>query len=192
MSRRHPRQRRTRQQPTLWQRIKTHWPTARFILLFGLGVLLVYGLLHQKSINRSVVAPFTESIAACSGFIISLLGASAHVSHRMIAGNNFSIRIENNCNAIFEIGFFLAAVIAYPAAWRGRLWAFVIGPPILYALNLLRVVGLFYIGSQYPQLFDEAHLYVAQSLFVFCIALLWLLWVRRFGARPLELAQILA
>lgn len=184
--------RQTRRPPALWQRLKAHWPAARFMLLFGLGVLLVYGVLNQTSVNRRIVTPFTETIAACSGFLLSLLGMSAHVSQRMILGSSFSIRIENNCNAIFEIGFFLAAVSAYPARRRGRLWAFVGGPPILYALNLLRVVGLFYIGSRYPQFFDEAHLYVAQSLFVFCIALLWLLWVRRFGAPPLELARILA
>ncbi len=163
----------------------------RFAVLFGLGVGAVYWLLRRETIARTVVVPFTESIATCSGALISMLGTPVQVSHRVISGAGFTISIENNCNAIFEIGFFLAAVVAYPAAWRGRLWAFLVGPPLLYAINLLRVIGLFYVGVWYPDLFNEVHLHVAQSFFILCIALLWLVWVRRFGTRPLELARIL-
>ncbi len=194
--RRRARQRkRTTEQPTRWQAIKqswrTNWPTLRFVALFGLGVGAVYWLLRQETVSRALVVPFTESIATCSGFLISLLGMPVHVSQRVVSGAGFSISIENNCNAIFEIGFFLAAVVAYPAKWRGRLWAFLIGPPLLYAVNLLRVLGIFYAGARYPDLFDEVHLYVAQSFFILCIALLWLAWVRRFGSRSLELARVL-
>ncbi len=194
MTRRSRRRSRTRQhkqateQPTRWQ---ANWPTVRFVVLFGLGVGVVYWLLRQEAVSRAVVLPFTESIATCSGFLISLLGTPVHVSQRVVSGAGFSISIENNCNAIFEIGFFLVAVVAYPAAWRGRLWAFLIGPPLLYAVNLLRVLGIFYVGARYPDLFDEVHLYVAQSFFILCIALLWLAWVRRFGSRSLELARVL-
>lgn len=163
----------------------------RFALLFGLGVWLVYGLLRQPAVSRAVVVPFTESIAQISGTSISLLGTQVQVLDRVISGGGFSMSIENNCNAIFEIGFFLAAVLAYPATWRAKLGAFLLGPPLLYAINLVRVIGLFYIGAQRPDLFDEAHLYVAQSLFILCIVLLWLAWVQRFGARPLELARVL-
>ena len=188
-------QRRQARRPTRRQAIRinwrANWPTIRFALLFGLGVGVVYWLLRQEAIARAVVVPFTESIATCSGGLISMLGTPIHVSQRVISGAGFTISIENNCNAIFEIGFFLAAVVAYPAAWRGRLWAFLIGPPLLYAVNLLRVIGLFYVGVRYPNLFDEVHLHVAQSLFILCIALLWLAWVRRFGTRPLELARVL-
>lgn len=184
-----------RRQSTRWQVVKEswreNWPMIRFVALFGLGVGGVYWLLRQEAIARAVVAPFTESIATCSGFLISLLGTPVHVSLRAVSGAGFAISIENNCNAIFEIGFFLAAVVAYPAAWRGRLWAFLVGPPLFYAVNLLRVIGLFYAGVRSPDLFDEVHLYVAQSLFILCIALLWLAWVRRFGARSLELARVL-
>ncbi len=198
---RRSRRRRTRQrkqateQVTRWQAVKqswrANWPTLRFVLLFGLGVGVVYWLLRQEAVSRALVVPFTESIATCSGFLLSLLGMPVHISQRVVSGAGFSISIENNCNAIFEIGFFLAAVVAYPAAWRGRLWAFLIGPPLLYAVNLLRVVGIFYAGARYPDLFDEVHLYVAQSFFILCIALLWLAWVRRFGSRSLELARVL-
>jgi exosortase H (IPTLxxWG-CTERM-specific) len=178
-----------------WSALKSFWqdngPTVRFALLFGLGVWLVYNLLRQPAVSRALVVPFTESIARLSGLLISLLGTRVEVLHRVISGGGFSMSIENNCNAIFEIGFFLAAVVAYPATWRGKLWAFVIGVPLLYGINLVRVIGLFYIGARHPDLFDEAHLYVAQSLFILCIVLLWLAWVRRFGARPLELARVL-
>jgi exosortase H (IPTLxxWG-CTERM-specific) len=193
---RRPRGRKPPPRRTRWQVIaqswRENWPALRFVALFGLGVVLVYWLLRQEAVGRAVVAPFTQSIATCSGGLISLLGTSVRVSQRVISGHDFTISVENNCNAIFEIGFFLAAVVAYPATWRGRLWAFSVGPPLLYAVNLLRVMALFYVGTWRPAMFDEVHLYVAQSLFILVIALLWLAWVRRFGTRPLELARVFA
>ncbi len=200
-SRRKPRKSRSAPAPTpslsgrAWSALKNFWrdngPTLRFALLFGLGVWLVYSLLRQPAVSRGLVVPFSQSIARLSGFVISVLGTRVEVFHRVISGGGFSMSIENNCNAIFEIGFFLAATFAYPAGWRGKLWAWGIGVPLLYGINLVRVIGLFYVGARQPDLFDEVHLYVAQSLFILCIVLLWLAWVRRFGARPLELARVL-
>jgi exosortase/archaeosortase family protein len=86
---------------------------------------------------------------------------------------------QNNCNAIYEIGLYAAAVWAYPASIRDRLRGTVMGAVVLYGVNLLRIVTLIVLGLLAPAWFGPTHLYAWQLIFLLVVAACWLGWIAR-------------
>lgn len=151
----------------------------------GLGFCLRFGgytvasFLVLYALHDPVVVPFTRVIARLAYAVLQLLGARSWVSGASVGIPGFAVEIKNNCNAIYEIGLFAAAVFAYPASLKQRALGVVVGAIVLYLVNLLRVVGLIGIGRYFPGGFQLAHLYLFQACFLACVAACWLIWLRR-------------
>jgi len=143
-------------------------------VLFALYALGFFALLY--GLRAQFVDPFTRGIAIVSGWLLNLFGTEASASGSIVGTATFRVAIQNNCNAIYEMGLFLAAVLAYPATWRERAWGAALGCALLYVVNLLRVLTLIYIGSHFRQFFDASHIYIWQSLFIVFTLGLWLYW----------------
>jgi exosortase H (IPTLxxWG-CTERM-specific) len=138
---------------------------AAFLFLYGLDDL--------------IVVPFTRWIAWLTHGLLRGAGVQAWVSGASVGIPGFAVEIKNNCNALYEIGLYGAAVLAYPASFRRRLAGFLLGAAVLYVVNLLRVVSLLALGRYWPGGFQAAHLYVWQALFLVVVAGCWLGWTTR-------------
>jgi exosortase/archaeosortase family protein len=53
-----------------------------------------------------------------------------------------------------------------------------VGLCAVQALNVVRVVTLFYLGQWSPKAFEWAHLYVWQALIMLDVLVVWLIWIR--------------
>ena len=95
----------------------------------------------------------------------------------MITLGRFAVEIRDNCNAIYEVGLYAAAVWAYPAPWHARLGGTLMGASVLYGVNLLRIGTLLTVGVLLPAWFEVLHLYVWQTLFLLVVAACWVVWV---------------
>ena len=73
----------------------------------------------------------------------------------------------------------MSAVLAFPSPLRIKLWGVLLGFTAIFALNLLRVISLYYIVLRYPKLFEGAHIYVWQTVVIGAAVLLWLFWAQR-------------
>ena len=102
----------------------------------------------------------------------------------MISGPGVSLIVVERCSTLFEMGIFLAALIAYPARPRAKLWGALVGVGCIFLLGISRVVALYYIGRYAPDFFELAHIHVGQSLLILLIVLLWVYWVERFARPP--------
>jgi len=148
-----------------------------FCLRFGLYTLLCFLFLY--ALEDRLVVPFTRVIARLSHASLTILGVRSWVSGASVGIPGFAVEIKNNCNAIYEIGLYAAAVFAYPATWRMRALGFVLGASVLYSANLLRVLSLIGIGRYFPGGFQIAHLYLWQALFLALVAACWLSRIHR-------------
>ncbi len=146
-------------------------------LLFGLYVLVSFALLY--GLDRQIVTPFTKVIALVTKALLGLGGVEARVTGTVVATPTFAVAIQNNCNAIYEIALFTAAVLAFPATWRQRAWGALLGFVSLYLVNLIRVLSLIYVGSHFREYFQLHHVYLWQSLFIAFALVLWTLWAGR-------------
>ena len=70
-------------------------------------------------------------------------------------------------------------VLAVPATWAVRGRALACYLPLLFALNLLRVVGLLYVLVRFPEHISLAHDQIAQGIMVVAVMLLWLRYLGR-------------
>jgi exosortase/archaeosortase family protein len=70
--------------------------------------------------------------------------------------------VSAGCNGIEAMLVLVAGMLAYPATWRQRAAGIAIGAMAIRALNLARVVSLFYLG-QWNREWFSGHLYGRRS-----------------------------
>ncbi len=158
----------------------------RFFVLFIVLLAVLFGLELTPWAQTFVVVPWTNALAGIATWIVTLFDADVVASGKVIrsASNGFAVSIEAGCNGVEATLVLLAAILAYPAPWRYKVLGFIIGVVAVQALNVVRVISLFYLGQWSFQVFEWAHLYVWQVLIMLDVMIVWLVWVRRVPATP--------
>jgi exosortase H (IPTLxxWG-CTERM-specific) len=151
---------------------------ALFVALLGGSFTLV----SVNWVNDHLIEPFTAGIARASGAALNLLGQQVSRHGTVIESRRFAVNIRNGCNGVEAMLIFLAAVLAFPAAWRSRLVGLALGIAAIQVINLVRVVALFLTGAYWPRLFAASHTVIWQSIVILCGVLLWVYWASRFAA----------
>jgi exosortase H (IPTLxxWG-CTERM-specific) len=153
-------------------------PEVRFVVLFLVLVAVMFTVLALRPVNDAVVVPFTALVARLSGAVLGLLGENITVAGCDLRSPRFAVTIYNGCNGVITSLIFVAAVLAFPASLRSKVTGIVAGLVAIQAINLVRILALFYTGVFLPNLFDEAHVVIWQSLVILAGVVLWVLWAR--------------
>jgi exosortase/archaeosortase len=93
------------------------------------------------------VVTLNQHIAWLASAVMRGLGADAAATGAVVRAPGFAVEIKNNCNAIFELGLYAAAVWAYPASLGAKMAGTLIGAGVLNLVNLFRVVTCWRSGS---------------------------------------------
>jgi len=158
---------------------------AIFLVILGGG----FTLLSLNWVNDHLVEPFTAGVAVVSGTALDLIGQGVEMEGTAIRNQRFAVNIMNGCNGLEAMIIFLAAVLAFPAPWRSRLWGLVLGMVAIQAINLVRVVALFLTGAYFPSFFDSSHTVVWQTIVILSAVLLWIFWADRWALPRRETAE---
>ena len=91
----------------------------------------------------------------------------------------FQFHVVPDCGALPSMSIFIAAILAFPAAWRRRAAGIFVGIPLLFTINVLRLACLALIGAytHEGEIFTFAHEYVWQGIYLVFVVGLWMLWV---------------
>ncbi len=158
-----------------------------FLARFAGLLVLSYVVIASHPVNDNLIVPFTAGIARAAGAVLDVLGEGATVAGTEIRSTHFAVNIENGCNGVETALLYGSAVLAFPAPWKRRLAGFVLGLAAIQAINLVRVVSLFWIGVHRPTIFSASHTVLWQSVVVLCGVMLFLLWASR-ADRPARVA----
>jgi exosortase H (IPTLxxWG-CTERM-specific) len=152
----------------------------RFILLFLLYLAILFGLELLRPIDAHVILPFTSAIAKVSVGLVGLFDSHAVAFGKVLqsTSNGFAISIERGCNGVEAVIILVAAMLAFPAPWKHRLVGIGLGFIAIQALNLVRIISLFYLGQWNRVWFDWFHLYLWQALIVLDALIAFLIWLR--------------
>lgn len=152
----------------------------RFLVIFFSLQALLLGAELTQPVQQHIVLPWTALVARLCVSLVTFFDGSAVAVGKLLwnPANGFGISIEPGCNGVEASIVLLAALIAYPASWRYRAWGFAIGFLAVQALNVLRVISLFYLGQWNDALFRVFHEYLWQALIMIDVLVVWLLWVR--------------
>lgn len=152
----------------------------RFILLFLLILVALFVAELLQPVERYVILPFTAVLADICAWLIHLFDADAIARGKVIQSvtNGFAISIERGCNGVEAVIILIAAICAFPAPWKHKLAGLGIGFVAIQALNLVRIISLFYLGQWNRVWFDWFHLYLWQALIVLDALVVFLIWLR--------------
>jgi exosortase H (IPTLxxWG-CTERM-specific) len=154
------------------------------MIRFFIGFILLQALLFGSELTpwaqRWFVVPWTDTLAAVSAALVKLFDPSVVADGKVLqsAQNGFAVSIEAGCNGVEATIVLVAAILAFPASWKRKLVGLAIGVVAVQALNIVRVISLFYLGQWNFDAFDFAHRYVWQALIMLDVLIVWLLWVR--------------
>ncbi len=155
----------------------------RFAILF---VVLLLGLFafELSPPGQALVRPWTAAVAAVSSWLIRVFDGDAMAQGNIVysARTGFAMAIEAGCNGVEAMLVLLAGILASPASWRWKLAGLAAGIVAIQALNIVRIVSLFYLGQWNGPWFEWAHLYLWQALIMLDALVVWLLWMRNMPA----------
>lgn len=160
--------------------------------LAGAAVLgALYVLQLQDFVHRAVVQAWTDLLARTTSTLLLALDDDVVSVGKVIESKSsgFSISIDDNCNGLTACAILFAGIVASPASWRQKVDGLCIGMVAVQAVNLVRIIALYYVGNCNPGLFGVAHVYAGQALMILAVAALWLRWIRslrRAGAQGSE------
>ena len=127
-----------------------------------------------------IVEPFTGFLAKLSAWIITPFDESVIAYDRIIQDsvNGFAISIESGCNGVEATIVLVAAVVAFPATWRQRFLAIVLGFFAIQIANILRIISLFYLGQWNIEVFNWIHLYLWPVLIMLDVLIVFIVYLR--------------
>jgi len=155
---------------------RRNWKAVRFCLIAG-GILGVWSVWYPSLVNMRALEGLLEFVAGLTGRVLAVLGGEVEVAGTLVFSPEFSMRIAPECTAVVPMVILLSGVVAYPSSIRQKALCLVLGLPLLFLLNLVRTVSLFYIGVSFPDFFDTAHFVVWQSVMILAVIAVWLFWV---------------
>lgn len=158
----------------------------RFTILFFVLLLSLFTLELVQPVEEHVIIPFTTGLANVSTFLIGLFDDDAVAYGKIIqsTSNGFAVSIERGCNGIEAVIILASAIFAFPAPWKHKMAGFAVGFVAIQALNLVRIISLFYLGQWSKTWFDWFHLYLWQALIIIDALVVWLLWLRYLPRQP--------
>ena len=154
----------------------------RFLLVFC-GVLgSLFAMEMLSPVQQAVIQPFTVLLANVSTAVIVPFDNTVIAQGRILrdATTGFAVSIEAGCNGVEATIVLVAGIVAFPASLRHKMIAILVGFLFVQALNIVRIISLFYLGQWNYTVFEWFHLYLwpvlimLDVLVVFAIYLQWL------------------
>ena len=150
----------------------------RFVVIMA-GFALALVFTYRENVLGAILSPLTDYTARTTLVLLHMCGMEAARAATLIfhpAG--FAYEIYYRCTGFLPVAILSAAIFAYPGSWRSKFFGLAIGVPVLLALNLFRLVYLFYVGVYFPAAFDFAHSVLGEGLWLLATLGLWLAWIK--------------
>ena len=153
---------------------------ARFLVIFLAVLASLFTIEMLVPVQEHVILPFTSLLAKISAAIILPFDDTAMAYGKVLQfkDTGFAVSIEAGCNGVEATIVLIAAVVAYPASWKARTLAIVLGFFAIQVLNLARIISLFYIGNWNMEIFSWIHLYLWPSLIMLDVLIVFIVYLR--------------
>ena len=161
-------------QPNEWEARK---PVLKFAGTF-LATCIIFFLLTNMSWFSSFRAPLLSMYSGISAFVLNIFGYGVSASGPILSSADFSVSIEEGCDAIAPSILYAISVAIFPIAWKVRWRGLLYGLLAITILNLIRIVTLYLTGIHVPSLFEFMHVDFWQAIFIVFTVGIWIYWMR--------------
>ena len=150
----------------------------RTLLKFGmLFVVFCTAFYAVTRLTPSTFAPLNNYTATTLGFLLQLLGMHPTVEGALLSAGGFSVKIIDECSALFVFILFSSFVLAYPTSLKNKAIGLIFGIPSLFVVNTLRLTVVFFAGLWRPDLFEYVHAYLWQTIMIILVFISCLAWL---------------
>lgn len=161
--------------------VRDNFPIIRFVLTTFVALVLLFYILHQEWMVQHVVTPYTHFITSLSRLGLRIIGVDAGGTGERITSPQFSVAIKNICNGLEVTAIFLATVLGFPSSWKSKIVGLGVGYPLIFLINIIRIMVLFVLGYKMPSVFEAVHYYYAQAFVIMATVGIWLFWVMKYS-----------
>lgn len=162
--------------------LRANFPIIRFVLTTMVVLVVLFYLLHAGWAQKHLVDPYTNFVTAVSRVCLRVFGVEAGGTGNVIVSPQFSVSIKNVCNGLEVTAIFFATVLGFPATWKRKILGLAVGYPVIFLVNITRIVVLFVLGFKIPDVFEAVHYYYAQAFVIVATVAVWLFWVTTYSA----------
>ncbi len=152
----------------------------QFFIHFMLLLVSLFFIELYNPVQNAIIIPYTEAIAHVTAWLIHFFDKRAVFKGIEIidSTSGFAVSIQAGCNGVEASLVLIAAILAFPAAWKAKLIGIVMGFLCVQVLNILRIISLFYLGQWNLAVFEWAHLYIWQALIMVDVLVVFLIWLK--------------
>lgn len=159
--------------------VQKHWPLWLQLVLFALLFVAMQGtwsLAQGTMLEHVTVGDWTVVPAA---FWIHLItpGAGAFVQGYSITAPGGGINVMNGCEGFEVIFLWIAALTITPMGWRWRGRGLVLGVGLIWVLNQVRILVLFYAYRVDKEWFARLHGTIAPLVLIVLVTAAFALFV---------------
>lgn len=161
--------------PTPWLRM-----LVVFVLVAG-GLQALWSAARGSAVEQAVINGATvHTCVALIDWLTPDVGVRGEGSRIRAPGGG--INILNGCEGTEVLFLIVAAMLAYPTRWSRRIVGLLPAVAVVFALNQVRLLTLFYGLRAHRELFSALHGLVTPLVLVLCSVLFfigWMAWAQR-------------
>ena len=152
----------------------------RFLVIFGAVYLLFHTtyFLVPDAFLRDLV--YHYGIVAISSDLINLctpMEATSAIANKLIS-SKASLEIVRGCDGAGATFLLMAAILAFSAPWKQKLLGVAASLLLLYVINQLRVISLYFVVVYQRGWFQMLHTYFAPTLIIIVCCIFFVWWTR--------------
>jgi exosortase/archaeosortase family protein len=150
----------------------------RIAMICGL-VLLALWSIELSATLRAWFVPLNLWTAQVTAALLAAIGLPvARDGTLLLHAAGFAAEIDYRCTALLPGVLLAAAVLGQPFSPRARLGGVVFGVALLFVINALRLVHLFWLGVRAPEYLVPAHLVLWPAILILAAFAYWIIWRR--------------
>jgi exosortase family protein XrtM len=165
------------------RQLDQHTPTAApinglFLLIFAATYVILYlgYSAVPDALLRGYVYPY--GIVGPAKTMIDWVAPNDHVTgeHNTLRSATVNLAIVRGCDGAGVIFLLIAAIIAVRVSLKHTLLGIAGAVAVIYVLNQLRIVTLYFVAARWPSWFTPVHIYFIPTLMILVGLLYFAVW----------------
>ena len=154
-------------------------PTKKFILFYLVYMFLLFTLIELEYFKNllQINPTYSAVVAKVSAFAFTPFVEASYVGN-FIHLPNATLDIKFGCNGLESILLYIAAILAYAATLKQKLYGLVIGFIVINVINIFRILVLGYVLLEHKDMFDIMHHYVTQNIMIVFVFMVFIVYMR--------------
>ncbi|MES2821998.1 MAG: exosortase family protein XrtM [Pseudomonadota bacterium] len=148
-----------------------------FIFIYGLFEFLYFKIPDVFLIDVMYHYGLVLPCAAIINFLHS--GEQVMAARNILSANGVSLEVVRGCDGAGTIFLLAAAIISFSASLKDKFFGLLSGITLLVIINLIRIIGLYFVMAYYEPWFVPIHTYFAPSFIIILNCLFFAGWAQR-------------